>query len=107
MPIRARALPLEVAAGLERGRRAGRLSATPHASLGALEVVFVGSDRSVCGCGPLPGAGWIFGIRVANAAYVECALRAGTTLVTADRHLARACAQSGVPVVALADLRPR
>ena len=98
---------LEVAAGLERARRAGRLSADDaHMSLGALEVVFVDRTDPFAAAARSLGLALDLGIRVADAAYLECARRAGTTLVTADRRLARACVQSGVPVVALADLPP-
>jgi predicted nucleic acid-binding protein len=99
---------LEVAAGLERAQRAGRLAVEDgRGALDSLGVVFI--DRT----DPFAAAATSFaiavelGIRVADAAYLECARRASTTLVTADRRLARACARSGVPVVALADMPPR
>jgi predicted nucleic acid-binding protein len=91
VPIEPGHFLLEVAAGLERAQRAGRLAVEDSRGvLDALEVVFV--DRT----DPFAAA----------AASLECARRASTTLVTADGRLARACSRSGVPVVALADMPP-
>jgi predicted nucleic acid-binding protein len=99
---------LEVAAGLERAQRAGRMAmGDTRGALDALEVVFVDRTDPFAAAATSLALAFELGIRVADAAYLECAQRASTTLVTADRRLARACARSGVPVVALADMPPR
>lgn len=98
---------LEVAAGLERAQRSGRMSAEDgRAALDVLGVVFIDRTDPFAAAAASLGIALELGIRVADAAYLECARRASTTLVTADRPLARACARSGVPVVALGDLPP-
>jgi predicted nucleic acid-binding protein len=98
---------LEVAAGLERAQRAGRLAVgDSRVALNALEVVFIDRTDPFAAAATSLEFALELGIRVADAAYLECARRASTTLVTADRRLARACSQSGVPVVALADMPP-
>ena len=98
---------LEVAAGLERAMRAGRLTAGDcQRALGILEAVFVDRTDPFAAAATSLVLALELGIRVAEAAYLECARRASTTVVTADRRLARACGRSGVPVVALADLPP-
>jgi predicted nucleic acid-binding protein len=98
---------LEVAAGLIRAHRAGRLVADdcPEA-LRALEAISVDStDASIAATDALELA-LISGLRVADAAYAVCARRASTTLVTADRRLAGVAAATGISVVALSDLPP-
>ena len=98
---------LEVAAGLERAQRAGRLAVEDsRGALNALEVVFIDRTDPVAAAAASLAFALELGIRVADAAYLECARRASTTVVTADRRLARACAASGVAVIALADLPP-
>jgi predicted nucleic acid-binding protein len=96
---------LEVAAGLERARRAGRLTDDAcRRALGALEVVFVDRTDPFAAAATSLDLAFNLGVRVADAAYLECAHRAATTLVTADRRLARASAASGAAVIALEDL---
>lgn len=98
---------LEVAAGLERAQRAGRLAVgDSRGVLDALEVIFIDRTDPFAAAASSLELALELGIRVADAAYLECARRASTTLVTADRRLARACSRSGVPVVALADMPP-
>lgn len=98
---------LEVAAGLERAYRAGRLTADACGeALRALEVVFVERTDPFAAAASSLALALSTGLRVADAAYLDCARRASTTLVTADRRLARATAAADVPVVALADLPP-
>lgn len=98
---------LEVAAGLERAVRVGRLTgADGRRALGILEAVFVDRTDPFAAAATSLDLALELGIRVADAAYLECARRASTTVVTADRRLARACGRPGVPVVALADLPP-
>jgi predicted nucleic acid-binding protein len=46
------------------------------------------------------------GLRVADAAYAVCAHRGSTTLVTADRRLARVATAAGISVITLSDLPP-
>ena len=98
---------LEVAAGLIRAHRAGRLVADDcREALRALEAISVDStDASVAATDALELA-LISGLRVADAAYAVCARRASTTLVTADRRLAGVAAATGISVVALSDLPP-
>jgi predicted nucleic acid-binding protein len=98
---------LEVAAGLERAHRAGRMTADAcREALRALAVVFVERTDPFAAADNSLELSLGTGLRVADAAYLECARRAATTLVTADRRLARATAAAGVPVVALSDLPP-
>jgi len=98
---------LEVAAGLERALRAGRVTVEDgRGALDSLGVVFIDRTDPFAAAATSLAIAIELGIRVADAAYLECARRASTTLVTADRRLARACSRSGVPVVALADLPP-
>lgn len=98
---------LEVAAGLERAHRAGRLTAAACGdALRALEVVFVERTDPFAAAGSSLTVALETGLRVADAAYLDCARRASTTLVTADRQLARATSTADSPVVALADLPP-
>ena len=99
---------LEVAAGLQRAHRAGRVTADGcREALRALAVVFVERTDPFAAADSSLELSLETGLRVAEAAYLECAQRAATTLVTADRRLARATAAVGVPVVALSDLPPR
>jgi predicted nucleic acid-binding protein len=98
---------LEVAAGLERAHRAGRMTADAcREALRALAAVFVERTDPFAAADRALALSLETGLRVADAAYLECAHRASTTLVTADRRLARVTAAVGVPVVALADLPP-
>ena len=98
---------LEVAAGLERAHRAGRLTAAACSdALGALEVVFVERTDPFAAAASSLVLAFETGLRVADAAYLDCARRAATTLVTADRRLARAMSTADAPVVALGDLPP-
>jgi predicted nucleic acid-binding protein len=107
VPIEPGHFLLEVAAGLERAQRAGRLAVEDSRGvLDALEVVFIDRTDPFAAAAASLAIALEFGIRVADAAYLECARRASTTLVTADRRLARACSRSGVHVVALTDLPP-
>ena len=98
---------LEVAAGLIRAHRAGRLVADDcREALRALEAISVDStDASIAATDALELA-LISGLCVADAAYAVCARRASTTLVTADRRLAGVAAATGISVVALSDLPP-
>ncbi len=96
---------LEVAAGLERAHRAGRLGVDAcREALGALEVVFLDRTDPYAAAATAMSLAFNCGLRVADAAYLDCARRAATTLVTADRRLARSSSGTGVPVVALVDL---
>jgi predicted nucleic acid-binding protein len=98
---------LEVAAGLERAHRAGRLTAEGCAeALSALEVVFVERTDPFAAAASSLALALETGLRVADAAYLDCARRAATTLVTADRRLARATGATGVPIVTLSELPP-
>lgn len=98
---------LEVAAGLERAHRAGRLTDDAcREALRAVEVVFVERTDPFAAAASSLALALETGLRVADAAYLDCARRASTTLVTADRRLARATAAAGVPVVSLAELPP-
>jgi predicted nucleic acid-binding protein len=98
---------LEVAAGLVRAHRAGRLPADDcREALRALEAIAVDTtDASTAATDALQLA-LIGGLRVADAAYAVCAKRASTTLVTADQRLARVATAAGIAVVALSDLPP-
>jgi predicted nucleic acid-binding protein len=107
-PIEPGHLLLEVAAGLVRAHRAGRLTATACGdALRALEAVFVEQTDPFAAAASSLALALQTGLRVADAAYLDCARRASTTLVTADRRLARAMSTSDAPVVALADLPPQ
>lgn len=98
---------LEVAAGLIRAHRAGRLVADDcREALRALEAISVDStDASIAATDALELA-LMSGLRVADAAYAVCARRASTTLVTADRRLAGVATATGISVVSLSDLPP-
>lgn len=106
-PIEPAHFLLEVAAGLVRAHRAGRLPADDcREALRALEAISVDTtDASTVATDALELA-LIGGLRVADAAYAICAHRASTTLVTADRRLARVATAAGISVVTLADLPP-
>lgn len=98
---------LEVAAGLIRAHRAGRLVADDcREALRALEAISVDStDASIAATDALELA-LMSELRVADAAYAVCARRASTTLVTADRRQAGAATATGISVVSLSDLPP-
>jgi predicted nucleic acid-binding protein len=106
-PIEPAHFLLEVAAGLVRAHRAGRLSANDgREALHALEAISVDTtDASIVATDALELA-LISGLRVADAAYAVCARRASTTLVTADQRLARVASATGIAVVALSEIPP-
>jgi len=99
---------LEIAAGLIRAHRAGRLVADDcRDALRALEAVFADSTDTSTGATDALELALTSGLRVADAAYAVCARRASTTLVTADRRLAGVASATGISVVALSDVPPR
>jgi predicted nucleic acid-binding protein len=106
-PIEPAHFLLEVAAGLVRAHRAGRLPANDcREALRALETITVDvTDASTAATDALELA-LLGGLRVADAAYAVCAHRASATLVTADRRLARLAIAAGVSGVPLSDLPP-
>jgi len=106
-PIEPAHFLLEVAAGLVRAHRAGRLPADEcREALRALEAISIDTtDPSAVATDALELA-LIGGLRVADAGYAVCAHRASTTLVTADQRLARVATAAGISVITLSDLPP-
>lgn len=106
-PIEPAHFLLEVAGGLARANRAGRLPADDcREALRALQAISIDATEASTVATDALQLAIATGLRVVDAAYAVCAQRAATTLVTADRRLAAVAVAAGIPVVALSDLPP-